>query len=52
VHREIKNLTNNFLNCISKPIIRAAQLSVGEYLRIYTDGKKICCMELEPEPDI
>jgi hypothetical protein len=36
---------------IPKPIIKAAQLNVGEYLRIYTDGKKIC-MEREPEPDI
>lgn len=36
---------------IPKPIIKAAQLSIGEYLRIYTDGKKIC-MERETEPDI
>ncbi len=36
---------------IPKPIIKATQLSVGEYLRIYTDGKKIC-MEREPEPEI
>lgn len=36
---------------IPKPIIRAVKLGVGEYLRIYTDGKKIC-MEREPEPEI
>jgi hypothetical protein len=31
--------------------MKAPQLSVGEYLRIYTNGKKIC-MERESEPDI
>jgi len=36
---------------IPKTIIKATELEIGEYLRIYTDGKKIC-LEREPEPEI
>ena len=42
---------NSVIVSIPKSVVKEANLVIGEYLRIYTDGNKIC-MERESAPEI